>query len=181
MTQHNKPQYNPKDHSQTPSSEKDIKDNKNNIEMIEKQDQAHAKKNKKKMLIIILVIVATVAVGSIVVYKAVIKSPSEMISSFVKASQKRKKVSTDVFLNRQAEQSFAIVYKIPPKSFKIKKTTVEDEKASVEVEWVSIDSNHEYEERVDTVIFTLQKEKRTWKLEGVKQGDVINFDFLFGI
>jgi len=108
------------------------------------------------------------------------KSPEQVLSSFIKASQARKPVAESAFFDQQAEQNFAIVYKIPPKSAHIRKTTISDKTALVEVDWTMIDSSHQYRERTDTVIFSLRKDGRTWKLDRVKQGDIVNFDFLFG-
>lgn len=136
-------------------------------------------KNQKNVVIAVLAAIVLI-LGGAFAYQLLAKSPSQVVSSFIKASQSRSKVDTSIFLDRQAEQNFAIVYKIPPKSFKITKTTIAQKSATVEVEWVAIDSSNGYRERKDVVSFGLRKDGRSWKLETVKQGSVVNFDFLFG-
>ena len=124
--------------------------------------------------------VVIIILGSLMLYTSFTRSPDRVLSSFIKASQARKVVAENQFFDNQAEQNFAIVYKIPPKSFKIRKVTIEDKTATVEVDWTTIDSSSSYRQRTDTVVFTLRKDGRAWKLDRVKQGDVVNFDFLFG-
>lgn len=134
----------------------------------------------KKSLIALIVGAGVLILLIMVAYTSFSRSPDRVLSSFIKASQSRKVVSENQFFDTQAEQNFAIVYKIPPKSFKIKTTSIEDKTATVEVDWTMIDSSRSYKERTDTVVFTLRKDGRAWKLDRVKQGDVVNFDFLFG-
>jgi hypothetical protein len=141
----------------------------------------HRNKNRKlKQYAIIIGIIVLVGMTIFVIMQILAKAPKDVVADFIKASQKRDVVDTDIFLDSQSQQRYAIVYKIPPKSFDIKRTILEENTAIVEVEWTTIDSSRGYVERTELVSFTLTKVDRSWKLNDIKNGNVLDFNFLFG-
>ena len=139
-------------------------------------------RNGKKRLVVIAVVLSifVLVLSCVLAILLFLRTPQQIVSTFIRDSQKRAVVHSSVFLNSQAEQRFAIVYKIPPKMFKVIRTITDEHTATVDIEWTVIDSSHGYISRTDTVSFVLKKDSGTWKLDSVMNGNTLDFNFLFG-